>query len=108
MKLKPRIGVRLGTKNFIKTPLSDAIASIDYSPKSKLLEIEYKDNNKIYHYLNAKKDIYENILELKKINETLSTPQMKVSAEKYSIGRFVNQEVKPKHDYYELTTILEI
>ena len=41
MKLPDKYGERLGTKNFRKVT-SEAALSIDYSPKRKIIEIEYK------------------------------------------------------------------
>lgn len=105
MKLPPQIRVRLSTKNFIKTPFSEAIKSIDYSIKLKLLEIEFKEengNDKVYHYLGVERRIFENILHLKKTIDSLPTPLPKKLREIYSLGRFVNQQVKPQYDYYEL------
>ena len=107
-KLQSRTGPRLNTKNFIKTPLSKAVISIDYSAKLKLLEIEFRDNQQIYHYKNVKKDVYEKLLMLKKLRESRSSFSEEKVEEKYSIGKFVNQKVKTPHDYYELQVLEEM
>ena len=58
MKKESKEGPRLNTKNFMRTN-SDAIRSIDYDPKSKILEVEFRDENKIYHYLKVEKSIWK-------------------------------------------------
>lgn len=100
-QLYPKHQGRLNTENFIRMP-STAITSIDYSSKLKLLEIEFRDNQKIYHYKNVEKDVYEELLHLKKLRESESGLPEAELEKRYSIGKFVNQKVKPEHDYYEL------
>jgi len=102
LKMEPRLGLRLGTKKFV-TVDSDAVTSIDYSQKLKLLEVEFRDNQKIYHYLQVSKSIYENLLKLKKIKESLKVSGEKDPEHNYSIGKFINLEVKPRYDYYDLS-----
>jgi hypothetical protein len=55
MKLKDKYKGRLNTKNFRRVN-SQAIISIDYYTKLKIVEIEYK-TGKIYHYLDIDKTI---------------------------------------------------
>jgi hypothetical protein len=108
-KQEPRTGVRLGSENFIRTP-SDAIKSVDYSRISKVLEIEWQgsdDDNKIYHYLNVSKKIYEQIVTLKNIIDSLPKPLEKSLKARYSIQNFFTRNVRDQYDYYELHVLNE-
>ena len=93
MNLGAKTGPRLTTKNFIRT-VSSAIRSIDYDFKSKILEIEFKNEEQgddgIYHYFKVPKKEWENILQQIQIKE--------------SLGKYINQKIKPQYDYYELIT----
>ena len=61
---------------------------INYSKERKILEVEYKQNNRVYHYLRVEEDMWE------KYKEVV------ISGE--SSGVFVNTEIKPNYDGYEL------
>ena len=97
MNLAQKEGPRLGTKNFMKT-VSSAIDSIDYDAKSKILEIEFKKDDQsqdgIYHYIKVPKTQWNSIL--------------KQIQTKESLGKYINQEIKPKYDYYELIVSKEL
>lgn len=82
--------------------MSGTTRSIDYSEELKLLEIEYRElgSQRIYHYVQAETSDYNKIVKLKKQVESLPRSLPKEIKEKYSIGRFVNYEVKRKYDYY--------
>src|SRR4051794_32821497 len=95
MKLKPKRGERLYTKNFTKTQ-STAIASADFDEKNKVIELEWidEDENRIYHYEKASKTEWKKIVELGKIKGN-------------GLGAYLNRVFKnsydtPKRDYYEL------
>jgi len=97
MKLKPKRGERLYTKNFTKTQ-STAIASADFDEKNKVIELEWidEDENRIYHYKSSTKAEWKKIVELGKIKGD-------------GLGAFINRVFKnpyetPKRDYYELIT----
>jgi len=97
MQLKPKNGERLYTKNFTRMH-SEAIATADFDEKNKIIELEWRDDpdNKIYHYLDAKKSEWKKILELGK-------------EQGHGLGAYLNKIFKnpyttPKRDYYELIT----
>ena len=84
---------RLHTKNFRRVT-SRAAISIDYYPKLKIIEIEYK-TGKIYHYLNINKSVWNKFLEFANKGKGL--------------GTYINQDFKDmidkdNYDYYELTS----
>lgn len=89
MKLQDKYGVRLNTKNF-KRVKSDAALSIDYYPKSKIIEIEYP-NNEVYHYLKTNYKEWNKLIELANKGKGL--------------GTYINQEFKKNHDFYKLIVI---
>jgi hypothetical protein len=95
MQLKPKYGERLYTKNFTTTN-SRAVASADFDEKNKIIELEWRDDpeNKIYHYLDAKKAEWKKIIELGMVQG-------------HGLGEYLNKYFKnpyttPKRDYYEL------
>ena len=92
MKLPDKYGERLYTKNF-RIVTSEAAISIDYYPKLKIVEIEYK-TGKIYHYLNINKEIWKKFLEFADKGKGLGT---------YINQDFKNMIDRDNHDYYELT-----
>jgi len=49
---------RLNKKNAIPTNNSSQIASINYSTKKWILEVEFKPSNKVYHYLGVTPEIW--------------------------------------------------
>ena len=91
MKLPDKYSERLHTINFRRVT-SEAAISIDYHPKLKIIEIEYK-TGKVYHYLHMNKDIWNKFLEF---------------ADKGNgLGSYINQEFKQmiddnNYDYHEL------
>jgi len=91
-----RYGLRLQTENYRPTK-SEAIDSIDYSPKAKIIEIEFKDDG-IYHYLDAKKTEWKKMLEFVE--------------NKKGLGGYVNQTFKEPYkkrerEYYRLIVLEE-
>ena len=91
MKLPDKYADRLHTINFRRVT-SEAAISIDYHPKLKIIEIEYK-TGKIYHYLHMNKKIWDTFLEFANIGEGL--------------GIYINRDFKKmidenNLDYYEL------
>ena len=91
MKLPDKYGDRLHTINFRRVT-SEAAISIDYHPKLKIIEIEYK-TGKVYHYLHMNKKIWDTFLEFANIGEGL--------------GAYINRDFKKmiderNLDYYEL------
>jgi hypothetical protein len=91
MKLPGKYGDRLHTINFRRVT-SEAAISIDYHPKLKILEIEYKPG-KVYQYLHIDKKIWDTFLDFANIGEGL--------------GAYINQDFKKMIDennigYYEL------
>ena len=94
--MKEKYELRLGTKNFRRVT-SDAVASIDYSPGAKIIEIEFKDGE-IYHYLNAKKTEWNKMIGF--------------AGRKKGLGGYVNQGFKEPYKsgerkYYKLNVIEE-
>ena len=91
MKLPDKYSERLHTINFRRVT-SEAVISIDYYEKLKIIEIEYK-TGKIYHYRNMTKDIWNKFL---------------VFADKSKgLGTYIDQDFKQmiddnNYDYYEL------
>lgn len=55
-----KYGFRLQSKNF-RTVTSEAVDSIDYNPKAKIIEIEFKGGD-VYHYLDAKNAEWKKML----------------------------------------------
>jgi hypothetical protein len=91
-----RYGVRLRTKNFRRVR-SNAVDSIDYSAKVKIIEVEFKGAN-IYHYLNVKRTEWDKMIEFADKGEGL--------------GVYINQVFKQPYDkgerkYYKLHIIRE-
>jgi hypothetical protein len=86
MTLKSRKDKRLSTENF-KHVSSRAVRSIDFSSLKNILEVKFI-TGEVYHYLNVKKKLWNTILGIIKSRE--------------SLGAFINQQVKPYHDYYQL------
>ncbi len=94
MKLKDKYGKRLHTKNF-RSVTSQAATSIDYHPKEKIIEIEFK-TKKFYHYLNMNKEVWDKFLNLANKGKGL--------------GTYINQDFKDmiereNYNYYELISI---
>ena len=94
MKLPDQYGERLYTINFRRVN-SEAAISIDYHPKLKILEIQYKAG-KIYHYLNIDKTIWNKFLEFANKGAGLGT---------YINQDFKNMIDKYNLDYYELIVV---
>jgi len=86
MDLKPGKGKRLATRNFMHVR-SRAVRSIDFSFRENILEVKFI-SGEIYHYINVKKKLWKMILDVIESGE--------------SLGAFINQQVKPYYDYYQL------
>ena len=78
---------RLNSKNKLETPSSGTTIAIDYSAKDKLLEVQFLPG-KVYHYKKVEPDIW------RKYKEIVISGG--------SSGLFVNTEVKPFYEYYEV------
>lgn len=78
MKLPDTKGERLMTKNYLHVD-SQAVRSLDFSPRSRTLEVEFIDRE-VYHYYNVPGRLW------KQIREVIQAGG--------SVGTFVNQDVK--------------
>jgi hypothetical protein len=78
MKLDDGRGERLMTDNYMHVN-SQAVRSIDYSPKSKTMEVEFIDGE-VYHYYKVPAGLWKRIQD--------------VATDGGSVGTFVNQDVK--------------
>lgn len=87
MQLETRNAPRLETDNFRFINTSEAVQSIDYSKRLKILEVEFI-NGGVYHYLKVNGDTW------KALQETIAQGE--------SLGGYVNGPVKTNHDYYKL------
>lgn len=74
---------RLTNNNKIHTPSSETTISLNYSPVSQVLEVEFT-GGKIYHYLHVTPDIWEDFRTVIKSGG--------------SSGTFVNRRIKPFYD----------
>ena len=74
---------RLTNKHKIYTRASETTVSLNYSPVSEVLEVEFT-GGKIYHYLNVKPDVWEEYMTFVKAGG--------------SSGAFVNKRIKPYYD----------
>ncbi|MFN2456971.1 MAG: KTSC domain-containing protein [Chitinophagaceae bacterium] len=81
---------RLSRRTAIYTPTSGTTVLINYSEDSLILEVEFRENNKVYHYLD---------LELEKWEEYKAWIE-----EGRSSGTFVNKYIKPFYEAEELDT----
>jgi len=89
-----RYGARLHTSNF-RTVISDAVDSIDYSQKIKIIEVEFKGGD-VYHYLNAKRTEWNKMIAF--------------ADQKEGLGAYINQVFKAPYkkgerNYYKLNII---
>lgn len=91
-----RYGPRLSTKNFRKVR-SHAVASIDYNPKARIIEIEFKEGE-VYHYLNTRKTEWNTIIAFAGKGEGLGAYINQVFKEPYNRG---------ERKYYKLNVIEE-
>jgi hypothetical protein len=89
MKFPDKYGVRINTKNFRRVE-SDAALSIDYDQRLKIIEIEFI-NNDVYHYLKSNKKEWDKFIELANKGS--------------SLGTYINQEFKKRHNYYKLIVV---
>lgn len=78
---------RLTNRDKIYTPASETTISLNYSPVSEVLEVEFT-GGKIYHYLHVKPDVWEDYKAIVKLGG--------------SSGAFVNERIKP---FYELVRL---
>lgn len=89
MQLESKHALRLETDNFRFINTSEAVQSIDYSGKLKILEVEFiGGNGGVYHYVNVSRDVW------KAIQKTIESGD--------SLGTYINTVVKANHDYYKL------
>jgi hypothetical protein len=87
MQLETKNAPRLETDNFRFINTSEAVQSIDYSRRLKILEVEFI-NGGVYHYLNVSRETW------KELQETIESGE--------SLGAYVNSTIKANHDYYKL------
>lgn len=87
MQLETKNVPRLETDNFRFINTSEAVQSLDYSGKLKILEVEFI-NGGVYHYLNVSRDTW------KEVAHTIESGE--------SLGAYVNSTIKAEHDYYKL------
>ena|SRR5215213_7665480 len=87
MQLETKNALRLETDNFRFVNTSEAVQSLDYSKRLKILEVEFI-NGGVYHYLNVSQDTW------KELQGTIESGE--------SLGAYVNSTVKANHDYYKL------
>lgn len=78
---------RLTNRNFVRTPGSETTVSLNYSPVSEVLEVEFT-GGKVYHYFHVKPEVWEDYKTIVRYGG--------------SSGAFVNERIKP---YYELSRI---
>lgn len=74
---------RLTNKNKVYTPKSETTISLNYSPVSEVLEVEFT-GGKIYHYLEVRPEVWEDYL-----------TEIRMGG---SSGAFVNARIKPFYD----------
>ena len=79
---------RLNSENKLYTPESGTTVYIDYIPKNRILEIEYK-NGKTYRYLDVEPEVWEDY------KDTIQAGR--------SSGVFVNFNIKPHYEFEELS-----
>jgi hypothetical protein len=79
---------RLTNKNRIQTPASETTVAVNYSPVSRILEVEFT-GGKIYHYLKVEPEVWEDY------KTTIKTGG--------SSGTFVNKRIKPFYDDTKLS-----
>ncbi|MGB8190700.1 MAG: KTSC domain-containing protein [Chitinophagaceae bacterium] len=91
MQLEPKRVERLQTDNFRFINTSEAVQSIDYYGKLKILEVEFvnsDDDHSTYHYLNVPKATWQ------ELQDTIESGE--------SLGTYINKVIKPNYDYYKL------
>ncbi len=74
---------RLTNKNKVYTPKSETTISLNYSPVSEVLEVEFT-GGKIYHYLEVRPEVWDDYL-----------TEIRMGG---SSGAFVNARIKPFYD----------
>ncbi|NII24126.1 KTSC domain-containing protein [Pseudoflavitalea sp. X16] len=74
---------RLTNRNKIYTPSSETTVSLNYSPVSEVLEVEFT-GGKVYHYLKVEPEIWDEFVTLIKSGG--------------SAGIFVNKRIKTYYD----------
>lgn len=74
---------RLTNKDKVYTPTSETTVSLNYSPVSEVLEVEFK-GGKVYHYLHVKPEVWD------QYRITVRTGG--------SSGGFVNEQIKPNYE----------
>lgn len=89
MQLETKNAPRLETDNFRFVNTSEAVQSLDYSGRLKILEVEFISSREVYHYLGVTQSTWEKIIQVIESGE--------------SLGAFINTDIKPHYDYYRLT-----
>ena len=79
---------RLNIKRALITPASETTALINYSELLNILEVEYKEGHRVYHYLDVEPSVWD---QYKSIVESGG-----------SSGSFVNQRIKPFYKAIEI------
>jgi hypothetical protein len=87
-KKAQKINKRLSRKNAIYTAGSSTTVLINYSEELNILEVEFRESNKIYQYL--------------KVEPLKWAAYKKVIKNKGSSGKFVNGKIKPYYEYIEI------
>ena len=80
-----------GRKNLLFTPESATTAALNYSDDLKILGVTYRDNNRVYNYLNVPVGVWEEYKELIQSGG--------------SSGKFVNTRIKPFYKAVEIEKI---
>ena len=78
-------GRRLSEKNKILTPDSDATIFINYSYDRHILEAQFKQNNKVYHYKKVGPELWEEYKSVVQVGD--------------SSGIFINTRIKPFYEF---------
>jgi hypothetical protein len=79
---------RLHRKNAVYTPKSGTTTMINYSEEKEILEVEYKENGRVYHYLEVEQEMWE------KYKAAIFAGE--------SSGSFVNKQIKPNYEGHEV------
>jgi hypothetical protein len=84
---------KLSRKNLIYTDRSGTTVFVNYSESSQILEVKYRNENRVYHYYKVEPDIWEAF--------------KKEIASGGSSGVFVNTVIKPFYMGIEVTGVLD-
>ena len=78
----------LNPRNRIYTPSSSITSFINYSESRQILEVQFKETGKVYHYFDVPENIWEEY-------------RKEIGLEKSS-GKFYNKRIKPFYEYEEI------